>query len=61
MSGASAKKRVLQTTVAAAAAKWTPESTLRRMEAVLACRAAIEENVKPLIAVEAMMLALWRG
>ncbi|HEY8452513.1 MAG: DNA polymerase III subunit delta' [Micromonosporaceae bacterium] len=48
-------------TVAAAAAKWTPESTLRRMEAVLACRAAIEENVKPLIAVEAMMLALWRG
>lgn len=45
----------------AAAAKWTAESTLRRMEAVLACREAIEANVKPRIAVEAMMLALWRG
>src|SRR5690606_22124324 len=44
--------------VRAAAAKWRPESTLRRLEAVLACRQAIEANVKPLIAVEAMMLAL---
>jgi DNA polymerase III subunit delta' len=46
---------------AAAAKRWTPESTLRRLDAVLACRAAIELNVKPRIAVEAMMLALWRG
>src|SRR5690606_34431740 len=46
---------------AAAAAKWTAESTLRRMEAVLECRNAIHANVKPRIAVEAMMLALWRG
>jgi len=46
---------------AAAAQKWTPESALRRLEAVLACREAIEANVKPQIAVEAMMLALWRG
>jgi DNA polymerase-3 subunit delta' len=46
---------------AAAAGKWTPESTLRRLEAVLACRDAIELNVKPRIAVEAMMLNLWRG
>ena len=38
-----------------------PESTLRRLEAVLACRAAIEANVKPRIAVEAMMLTLWQG
>jgi DNA polymerase-3 subunit delta' len=45
----------------AAAGKWTAESTLRRLEAVLACRRAIEENVKPEIAVEAMMLSLWRG
>jgi DNA polymerase-3 subunit delta' len=45
----------------AAAEKWTPESTLRRLEAVLACREAIELNVKPKIAVEAMMLNLWRG
>jgi DNA polymerase III subunit delta' len=46
---------------AAAAEKWTPESALRRLEAVLACRDAIEQNVKPRIAVEAMMLNLWRG
>jgi DNA polymerase-3 subunit delta' len=46
---------------AAAAEKWTPESALRRLEAVLACRDAIEQNVKPKIAVEAMMLTLWRG
>jgi DNA polymerase-3 subunit delta' len=43
-----------------AAGKWSPEVALRRLEAVLACRAAIETNVKPRIAVEAMMLALWR-
>jgi DNA polymerase-3 subunit delta' len=46
---------------AAAAEKWTAEAALRRLEAVLACRASIEANVKPRIAVEAMMLALWRG
>jgi hypothetical protein len=45
----------------AAAEKWPAESTLRRLEAVLACRVAIEANVKPRIAVEAMMLTLWRG
>jgi len=45
----------------AAARRWTPESTLRRLEAVLACRTAIEANVKPQIAVEAMMVTLWRG
>jgi DNA polymerase-3 subunit delta' len=46
---------------AAAARRWTPESILRRLEAVLECREAIELNVKPIIAVEAMMVALWRG
>lgn len=46
---------------AAAASRWNPESALRRLEAVLACREAIEANVKPRIAVEAMMLTLWRG
>ncbi|HET8641839.1 MAG TPA: DNA polymerase III subunit delta' [Pseudonocardiaceae bacterium] len=44
-----------------AAARWTAESALRRLEAVLACRDAIAQNVKPRIAVEAMMLSLWRG
>jgi DNA polymerase-3 subunit delta' len=48
-------------TAEAAARRWTPESALRRLEAVLACRDAIEANVKPRIAVEAMMLTLWRG
>lgn len=45
----------------AAAQRWTPTSTLRRLEAVLACRTAIDANVKPRIAVEAMLLTLWRG
>jgi DNA polymerase-3 subunit delta' len=45
----------------AAAANWTPESVLRRIEAILACREAIDANVKPRIAVEAMMLALYEG
>ncbi|WP_447005267.1 DNA polymerase III subunit delta' [Saccharothrix isguenensis] len=44
-----------------AAAAWTPESTLRRLEAVLNCRTALELNVKPRIAVEAMLTTLQRG
>lgn len=36
----------------------SPEDTLRRLDAVLACRTAIEENVNPQLAVEAMALAL---
>ncbi|HEX7307839.1 DNA polymerase III subunit delta' [Lentzea sp.] len=44
-----------------AAASWSPESILRRLEAVLACREAIEVNVKPRIAVEAMVTTLHRG
>lgn len=46
---------------AAAADRWSPESVLRRLEAVLACQDAIERNVKPDIALEAMMVTLWRG
>jgi DNA polymerase-3 subunit delta' len=49
------------TDIATAAASWTPESTLRRLEAVLACREAIELNVKPRIAVEAMLTTLHTG
>jgi DNA polymerase III subunit delta' len=44
-----------------AATTWPPESTLRRLEAVLACREAIELNVKPRIAIEAMLTTLYRG
>ncbi|GGY31152.1 DNA polymerase III subunit delta' [Streptomyces tanashiensis] len=36
----------------------TPERTLRRIEAVLACREALDRNVAPLLAVEAMTMAL---
>ncbi|AKG43810.1 DNA polymerase III subunit delta' [Streptomyces sp. JH002] len=41
--------------VAAASA---PERTLRRMEAILECRTALDRNVSPLLAVEAMAVAL---
>ena len=44
-----------------AAGTWTPESTLRRLEAVLACREAMELNVKPRIAIEAMLTILHYG
>jgi DNA polymerase-3 subunit delta' len=47
--------------VASAASTWTPESALRRLEAVLACRDAIDANVKPLIALESLMVTLWRA
>jgi DNA polymerase-3 subunit delta' len=40
---------------------WAPESTLRRLEAVLACREALELNVKPRIAIEAMLSTLHFG
>ena len=39
----------------------TPESTLRRIDAVLACRRALDANVAHLLAVEAMVLALRTG
>ena len=39
----------------------TPEATLRRIDAVLACRTSVEGNVAPLLAVEAMALALRDG
>ena len=35
-----------------------PEQTLRRIEAILACREALAANVNPLLAVEAMALAV---
>jgi DNA polymerase III subunit delta' len=39
----------------------SPESTVRRIDAVLACREALDANVAPLLAVEAMALALRTG
>jgi DNA polymerase III subunit delta' len=43
------------------AAGSTPESTLRRMEAVVAAREALEANAAPLLALEAMTLSLREG
>ncbi|MFI9269614.1 DNA polymerase III subunit delta' [Kitasatospora sp. NPDC052896] len=43
------------------AAAGPPEGTLRRIEAVLACRQALDRNVDPLLAVEAMTVALRAG
>ncbi|MDT0317928.1 MULTISPECIES: DNA polymerase III subunit delta' [unclassified Streptomyces] len=40
------------------AAASRPEQTLRRMEAILECRTALDRNVAPLLAVEAMTMAL---
>ncbi|MFI9648773.1 DNA polymerase III subunit delta' [Streptomyces sp. NPDC052040] len=39
----------------------SPESTLRRIEAIAACRDALDRNVAPLLAVEAMTMALRTG
>ncbi|MFF2326745.1 MULTISPECIES: DNA polymerase III subunit delta' [unclassified Streptomyces] len=39
----------------------TPERTLRRIEALIACRRALDRNVAPLLAVEAMTMALRAG
>ncbi|EHK86973.1 DNA polymerase III subunit delta' [Saccharomonospora azurea] len=44
-----------------AAREWGAVSALRRLEAVLACRDAIGWNVKPRIAVEAMLTTLREG
>jgi DNA polymerase-3 subunit delta' len=51
----------LERTVQRLANTSSPESTLRRIEAVLGCREAVDANVAPLLAVEAMALALHQG
>ncbi|MBO0841338.1 MAG: DNA polymerase III subunit delta', partial [Sciscionella sp.] len=47
--------------IAGAARAWPADAVLRRLESVLACREAIEGNVKPRIAVEAMLTVLHTG
>lgn len=51
----------LGSALASIAADSTPEATLRRIESVLAAREAIEANVAPLLAVEAMAVSLHSG
>lgn len=48
----------LRTEVSTVAQRSTPEISLRRIESILACREAIEANVPPLLAAEAMTIAL---
>lgn len=47
--------------VAQAARASTPEQTLRRIDAILATRVALEQNVTPLIAMESLMVSLAGG
>jgi DNA polymerase-3 subunit delta' len=60
-SGAGLVNPDLQPQIAVLARKSTPESTLRRIDALLGCRTALEGNVAPLLAVEATMIALIEG
>ncbi|MGL4832024.1 MAG: DNA polymerase III subunit delta', partial [Propionibacteriaceae bacterium] len=39
----------------------TAEQTIRRIDAIIACRAALAANVAQLLAVESMMISLGRG
>ncbi|MFE1952229.1 MULTISPECIES: DNA polymerase III subunit delta' [Streptomyces] len=51
----------VQDTLERLARETSPESTLRRIEAIAACREALDRNVAPLLAVEAMTMALRAG
>jgi DNA polymerase III subunit delta' len=42
-------------------ARTTPEQTVRRIDAIATCREAIEANVAPLVALEAMTVSLFEG
>ncbi len=60
-SGAALVNSDLQPQIAVLARKSSPESTLRRIDALLRCRTALEGNVAPLLAVEATLIALVEG
>ncbi len=60
-SGAGLVNPELEPQLAASARRATPEQTLRRIDALLGCRLALETNVTPLLAVEAMMIGLVEG
>lgn len=48
----------LETEIAQLARHSTPEQTLRRIDAILACREALETNVAPQLAMESLMISL---
>ncbi|GAA2092607.1 DNA polymerase III subunit delta' [Microlunatus panaciterrae] len=60
-SGAALVNPELEAQITVLARKSTPESTLRRIDSLLACRVALETNVSPLLAVEAMLIGLVEG
>jgi len=60
-SGAPLINEDLRPQIAVLARKSTAESTLRRIDALLACRTALEGNVAPLLAVEAALIGLVEG
>jgi DNA polymerase-3 subunit delta' len=60
-SGAPLVNAELSERIDAHARRSAPESTLRRIDALLACREALETNVAPLLALEAMMVGLVDG
>ena len=57
-SGAELVNADLSAQIFALARRSTPESTLRRIDALLGCRTALEGNVAPLLAVESTLIAL---
>lgn len=46
------------TPIAELARQSTPEATIAKLDAILACRTALETNVAPLLAMESLMLSL---
>jgi DNA polymerase III subunit delta' len=60
-SGATLINADLAPQIAVLARKSTAEATLRKIAALLDCRAALEGNVAPLLAVEATMISLARS
>ena len=60
-SGAALINEDLRPQIVVLARKSTPESTLHRIDALLACRTALEGNVAPLLAVEAALIGLVEG
>lgn len=57
-SGADLINAELASDISTLAANTTPESTVRRLDALLQCRTALETNVSPLLAMEALMIGL---
>lgn len=57
-SGASLINAELATPIAKLAASTTPEATIGRLDAILECRTALETNVAPLLALEALLIQL---